>query len=156
MHAASWSLTLLDWFTKKQKTKRHTEVYLFVLAPPVGLEPTTPWLTVRCSTDWAKEEYGIRMDRYLYWPKDRDRKNWWRKHLRYREKSNAPCFCKEPLCLSTYVSVDLSSRAVSSQVLSALQSLTSVFGMGTGGPSALKTLTPVLPFGRIRRNQPCI
>ena len=26
------------------------------LAPPVGLEPTTPWLTVRCSTDWAKEE----------------------------------------------------------------------------------------------------
>ena len=30
----------------------------------------------------------------------------------------------------------LSSRAVSSQVLSARQSLTSVFGMGTGGPSA--------------------
>ena len=27
------------------------------MAPPVGLEPTTPWLTVRCSTDWAKEEY---------------------------------------------------------------------------------------------------
>ncbi len=26
------------------------------MAPPVGLEPTTPWLTVRCSTDWAKEE----------------------------------------------------------------------------------------------------
>ena len=30
---------------------------------------------------------------------------------------------------------DLSSRAVSSQVLSALESLTSVFGMGTGGTS---------------------
>ena len=29
------------------------------MAPPVGLEPTTPWLTVRCSTDWAKEEYKI-------------------------------------------------------------------------------------------------
>ena len=29
----------------------------FFLAPPVGLEPTTPWLTVMCSTDWAKEEY---------------------------------------------------------------------------------------------------
>ena len=26
------------------------------MAPPVGLEPTTPWLTVMCSTDWAKEE----------------------------------------------------------------------------------------------------
>ena len=28
-----------------------------VLAPQVGLEPTTLWLTVRCSTDWAIEEY---------------------------------------------------------------------------------------------------
>ena len=36
------------------------------------------------------------------------------------------------------VSNDLSFRAVASQVLSALQSLTSVFGMGTGGPFALK------------------
>ena len=27
------------------------------MAPPTGLEPVTPWLTVRCSTDWAKEEY---------------------------------------------------------------------------------------------------
>ena len=26
------------------------------MAPPTGLEPVTPWLTVRCSTDWAKEE----------------------------------------------------------------------------------------------------
>ena len=39
------------------------------------------------------------------------------------------------------VSIDLFFRAVSSQVFSALQSLTSVFGMGTGGPFALKTLT---------------
>ena len=39
------------------------------------------------------------------------------------------------------VGIDLFSRAVSSQVSSALQSLTSVFGMGTGGPSALKTPT---------------
>ena len=35
---------------------------------------------------------------------------------------------------------DLSSRAVTSQVLSALRSLTSVFGMGTGG-----TLSPLSP-----------
>ena len=37
-----------------------------------------------------------------------------------------------------YVGIDLSSRSVSRQVLSALVSLTSVFGMGTGGPSPLK------------------
>ena len=36
---------------------------------------------------------------------------------------------------------DLSSRAVSSQVLSALESLTTVFGMGTGGTSP--SLPPV-------------
>ena len=41
------------------------------------------------------------------------------------------------------VSVDLFFQAVASQVFSALQSLTSVFGMGTGGPFALKTLTMV-------------
>ena len=39
------------------------------------------------------------------------------------------------------VSIDLSYRAVSSQVLSAQMSLTTVFGMGTGGPSSLMTLT---------------
>ena len=31
----------------------------FFLAPPTGLEPVTPWLTVRCSTDWAMEDYEI-------------------------------------------------------------------------------------------------
>ena len=41
------------------------------------------------------------------------------------------------------VSVELFSRAVASQVFSPLQRLTSVFGMGTGGPTALKTLTTV-------------
>ena len=39
------------------------------------------------------------------------------------------------------VSIALSSRAVASQVLSAQVILTTVFGMGTGGPSPLKTLT---------------
>ena len=42
------------------------------------------------------------------------------------------------------VSVELFSRAVASQVFSPLQRLTSVFGMGTGGPTALKTLTTVV------------
>ena len=40
-----------------------------------------------------------------------------------------------------YVSTELSSRAVSRKVFSPLQSLTSVFGMGTGGPSAFVALT---------------
>ena len=39
------------------------------------------------------------------------------------------------------VSTDLFFRAVASQVFSAQLSLTSVFGMGTGGPSTLKALT---------------
>ena len=39
------------------------------------------------------------------------------------------------------VSIELSSRAVARKVFSPLQSLTSVFGMGTGGPSAFVTLT---------------
>ena len=64
----------------------------FHMAPLVGLEPTTCGLTVRRSTDWAKEEY---------------------------------------LC-SRY----LLSQAVARQVSSAQMCLTSVFGMGTGGPTS--------------------
>ena len=44
---------------------------------------------------------------------------------------------------ATDVGLDLSFRTVSGEVLSALQSLTSVFGMGTGGPCALKEPTNV-------------
>ena len=42
------------------------------------------------------------------------------------------------------VGTDLSSRVASNQVLSARVSLTSVFGMGTGGPSPL--ITPTIYF----------
>ena len=42
-----------------------------------------------------------------------------------------------------YVGIDLSFQSVSRQVLSAQVSLTAVFGMGTGGPSPLKTPTIV-------------
>ena len=44
----------------------------------------------------------------------------------------------------TCVGIELSSRAVSRKVFSPLQSLTSVFGMGTGGPSAFVTPTSLL------------
>ena len=40
-----------------------------------------------------------------------------------------------------YVGIDLFSQSVARQVFSALLSLTTVFGMGTGGPSALLTPT---------------
>ena len=43
-----------------------------------------------------------------------------------------------PWCCVGY---ELFSRAVASQVFSPLQRLTSVFGMGTGGPSALVSPT---------------
>ena len=39
------------------------------------------------------------------------------------------------------VGIELFSRAASRKVFSPLQSLTSVFGMGTGGPSALESPT---------------
>ena len=45
--------------------------------------------------------------------------------------------------LAKDVGAGLFSRTVSRKVFSPLQSLTSVFGMGTGGPSALKTPTMV-------------
>ena len=74
------------------------------MAPLVGLEPTTCGLTVRRSTDWAKEEYLPSWKLGLCW------------HY-------------------------LFSRAVARQVSSAQMSLTSVFGMGTGGPSSQSTRT---------------
>ena len=49
---------------------------------------------------------------------------------------------REQISLLSYrVGIELFSRAASSKVFSPLQSLTSVFGMGTGGPSAFVTLT---------------
>ena len=54
-----------------------------------------------------------------------------------------------------YVRIYLSSRTVAHQVLSALRSLTSVFGMGTGGPCALITRTLGAPSG-IRTRDPLI
>ena len=70
---------------------------VIMMAPPVGLEPTTCGLTVRRSTDWAKGE----------------------------------CLC------SRY----LFSRPVTRQLSSAYVCLTSVFGMGTGGPTRQSTRT---------------
>ena len=47
--------------------------------------------------------------------------------------------------LLSCVGIELFSRTVSRKVSSPLQSLTSVFGMGTGGPSAFVTLTSQEP-----------
>ena len=48
---------------------------------------------------------------------------------------------KEAFASFLDVSTELSSRTVARKVFSPLQSLTSVFGMGTGGPSAFVALT---------------
>ena len=45
------------------------------------------------------------------------------------------------LLFSFCTGIALSSQAVASQVFSTLMSLTSVFGMGTGGSSSLLALT---------------
>ena len=61
--------------------------------------------------------------------------------LSYTPVSRGFLFHREPFRIPDDVGIDLSSRAVARKVLSAQQSLTSVFGMGTGGPFALKTPT---------------
>ena len=75
------------------------------MAPPVGLEPTTPRFTAACSTDCAQEAS--------------------------RRRQAPPKKCWRYLFF----------RPVSRQVSSAQVSLTSVFGMGTGGPSLQSTPT---------------
>ena len=52
--------------------------------------------------------------------------------------------CREQIALLSHcVGIELSSHTVARKVFSPLQSLTSVFGMGTGGPSAFVTPTAV-------------
>jgi len=53
----------------------------------------------------------------------------------------------EVICPRSNVSIGLFSRTASREVSSPLQSLTSVFGMGTGGPSAFVTLTNSVTLG---------
>ena len=91
----------------------------FALVGPSGLEPPTSCLS------------GTRSNLLSYDPM------WlvWFSHLDFSESGNG--FIRSLLC----VGVELSSRAASSKVFSPLQSLTSVFGMGTGGPSAFVTPT---------------
>ena len=71
--------------------------------------------------------------------------------------TGGPCAVKTPTFsfirllspLRVRVGIDLSSRHASVQVLSAQHSLTSVFGMGTGGPCALKTPTGEATGGNV-------
>ena len=70
----------------------------------------------------------------------------WLLHLdcKFKAKEKAPDFSLRLFHLGS--GNDLLSRAVSSQVPSALKGLTSVFGMGTGG-----TLSPLSPeFSQVR------
>ena len=141
-----------------QKSLKSFWLQGLLLAPPTGLEPVARGLTVRCSTDWAKEEYEILMalnkeERYKrcpllpIFPDSRPSSivgtmqlnfcvrygNRWTLHVN-ETNSFVSLYC---------VRIYLSSRTVARQVLSAPRSLTSVFGMGTGGPCALMTRTMV-------------
>ena len=65
-------------------------------------------------------------------------------HIAAKAQSKSILRCKNAPAIAealSNVGDDLSSQSVSRQVFSALVSLPSVFGMGTGGPSPLKTPT---------------
>ena len=46
----------MQMFHPQAKKKASQELLQGFITPPTGLEPVTPWLTVRCSTDWAMED----------------------------------------------------------------------------------------------------
>ena len=98
----------------------------FFLAPQVGLEPTTLRLTAACSTDWAIEECKEKII---------CGSQWWKRTGTTKNKMSWKAG-ETPNLSVIYVGTALSSQAVASQVFSTLMSLTSVFGMGTGGPSS--------------------
>ena len=100
------------------------DFYLIPLVGPSGLEPPTSCLS------------GTRSNLLSYDPM------WlvWFFHTWYFTVG------EQISLLSLCVGIELFSRAASSQVFSPLQSLTSVFGMGTGGPSAFVTPTSLQDF----------
>ena len=94
--------------------------YLVLLVGPSGLEPPTSCLS------------GTRSNLLSYEPM------WlFRTQVRIIQRLEVGLTSYLFLCVST----ELSSRTVARKVFSPLQSLTSVFGMGTGGPSAFIALT---------------
>ena len=94
-------------------------ILLSSMVGPSGLEPPTSCLS------------GTRSNLLSYDPM------WlvWLSHLVFFRSGNG--FIRS----LTRVGIELFSRTVSRKVSSPLQSLTSVFGMGTGGPSAFITPT---------------
>ena len=112
------SFTSFSWKTKKPLSKRIMAVVHFQ-----GLEPWARWLRVSCSTNWARSAYVLNSKSC--------------KTIQPSRSFSEPLLC----CLKIKkakrkAGAYLFSQAVSSQVSSAQQSLTSVFGMGTGGTSA--------------------
>ena len=110
-----------------------------VVAPPTGLEPVTSWLTVMRSTDWAMEDH-IKFSATTFGRSLSSNKVIMSGIFMYTRTTD--------WAMEEYINVGvfLFSQAASSQLSSALLSLTSVFGMGTGGPSASSTPTIYLPL----------
>ena len=114
---------------KSEKVKSFEKRFL---VGPSGLEPPTSCLSGTRSNLLSYDPM------WLVW--------FLRSHsvLRYREQISL---------LSYRVGIELSSRAASSKVFSPLQSLTSVFGMGTGGPSAFVTPTSSVTLWSLKIEQ---
>ena len=108
------------------------------MAPQVGLEPTTTRLTAECSAIELLRIISV----FLIWPYMALFGLTWPYMTLYDVGEAVPHFSNFSLESGDV----LLSRAVASQVPSALRGLTSVFGMGTGG--SLSLLSPEI-FSRI-------
>ena len=160
----TYTLRVIPYQSFGLDRKKQVSRLAFFLAPPAGLEPATSWLTVMRSTDWAKEEYLIFVTFRcvgidLFFRTVASQVSSAQQSLTsvFGMGTGGPSALETPTAflkgesvsvrlerktkIKLCVSIDLFSRSVARQVFSALQSLTSVFGMGTGGPSALETLT---------------
>ena len=115
-----YCLSLVTLEKRRLRLIRVQNLCLVLLVGPSGLEPPTSCLS------------GTRSNLLSYEPM------WlFRTQVRIIQRLEVGLTSYLFLCVST----ELSSRTVARKVFSPLQSLTSVFGMGTGGPSAFIALT---------------
>ena len=149
------------WRLFQDKQKEPSIRMVLLLAPQTGLEPVTPRLTAACSTDWAIKAYSVlifgmnhgvcdtigqkhcriaRLERFALLCVSSCSRRCFISHRERNALSQLTSLSSTDWAIKSKiksVGVDLSSRAASSQVFSALLSLTTVFGMGTGVASSL-------------------
>ena len=102
-----------NFFVLRKKKSRLLPTFIAMMVPKIGLEPTTYWLQVSCSTNWAISAF-----------------QWWR----MTGSNRRPSACKAdalPTELILHIS-PATSYSRTNVLPSAIKCLTSVFGMGTG------------------------